>query len=77
MLLPFGSAHAPIRERVHAPARLCSYTSAMPSSPPPPLDRPPATEEPERFGPLVLRRLVKDDGRALILFSRADDGGER
>jgi hypothetical protein len=55
----------------------CSYTSGMPSSPPPPPDRPPATAAPERFGPLLLRRLVKDDGRALILFSRADDGGER
>jgi hypothetical protein len=36
--------------------------------------------EPERFGPLLLRRLVKADGRALILFSRADgqrsDAGE-
>jgi hypothetical protein len=62
---------------MHPPAAECSYTSAMPSPPPVPPDRPPATEEPERFGPLVLRRLVKDDGRALILFSRADDGGER
>jgi hypothetical protein len=55
----------------------CSYTSAMPPSPEPPPDRPPAGEQPERFGPLALRRLVKDDGRALILFSRAEDGGER
>jgi hypothetical protein len=49
----------------------------MPSSPEAPPDRPPAGEPPERFGPLVLRRLVKDDGRALILFSRAADGDER
>jgi hypothetical protein len=55
----------------------CSYTSGMPSSPEAPPDRPPGGEPPERFGPLVLRRLVKDDGRALILFSRAADGDER
>jgi hypothetical protein len=55
----------------------CSYTSAMPSSPPPPPDPPAAAEPPERFGPLIVRRLVKDDGRALIRFDRAEDGGER
>ncbi len=26
---------------------------------------------PERYGPLILRRLVKDDGRALIVYERA------
>ncbi len=52
----------------------CSYTSGMPPAPETPPDRPPAGEVAERFGPLVLRRLVKDDGRALILFSRAEDG---
>ncbi len=62
---------------MHPPVPQCSYTSAMPSSPPPPPDRAPATDPLERFGPLLLRRLVKDDGRALILFSRADDGGEQ
>jgi hypothetical protein len=34
----------------------------------------------ERFGPLLLERLVKDDGRALIVFTYApqpDDGGAR
>jgi hypothetical protein len=46
----------------------------MPPAPETPPDRPPTGERPERFGPLVLRRLVKDDGRALILFSRAEDG---
>ena len=55
----------------------CSYTSGMPSSPPPPPDPPPAAGTPERFGPLILRRLVKDDGRALIRFDRAEDGDER
>jgi len=38
------------------------YTSRM-SKPPP--------AEPETYGPLELVRIVKDDGRALILFSRA------
>ena len=28
----------------------------------------------ERYGPLALTRLVKDDGRALILYHHADSG---
>ena len=32
----------------------------------------PAGEE-ERFGPLAVRRLVKEDGRLLILYTRVDD----
>ncbi len=32
----------------------------------------PASEE-ERFGPLSVRRRVKDDGRVLILYARADE----
>jgi hypothetical protein len=38
------------------------------SSPEPPRTPPPG--EPERYGPLVLERIVKDDGRALIRYSR-------
>ena len=56
----------------------------MPSPPPDPQhppDQSPGSTEAERFGPLLLRRLVKADGRALILFSRADgpasDAGEQ
>ena len=48
---------------------------------PPPSDRsaqgasPGAGEQaqpPERYGPLALARHVKDDGRALLLFTRAE-----
>jgi len=31
-------------------------------------------EPPETFGPLTLRRYVKDDGRALILYTHPDTG---
>jgi hypothetical protein len=37
------------------------------------VDRPPAGTA-ERFGPLRIVRLRKDDGRTLILFSRFGDG---
>jgi hypothetical protein len=30
------------------------------------------TREPEHFGPLEVRRYVKEDGRALILYSRVE-----
>ena len=30
----------------------------------------------ERYGPLELRRLVKDDGRALIVYERAESPSE-
>ncbi|HXB15802.1 MAG TPA: hypothetical protein VNV44_08670 [Solirubrobacteraceae bacterium] len=30
----------------------------------------------ERYGPLELRRLRKDDGRALIVYARADEAAE-
>jgi hypothetical protein len=47
----------------------------MRSQAPPPPDpdkRPRQPEREERFGPLRLRRITKPDGRALILYSRAD-----
>jgi hypothetical protein len=34
-----------------------------------------ATGAPERFGPLELERLIKDDGRALIVYARAEEAG--
>jgi len=41
---------------------------------PPPADEPPTEArpvgEPERFGPLLVRRFVKGDGRALIRYDR-------
>jgi hypothetical protein len=43
----------------------------MTSAPGPP-DPPPAGEA-QRYGPLLLRRFRKDDGRALILFSRQEE----
>jgi hypothetical protein len=56
--------------------------TSPPPQPPGPADRPPVPGDPEHFGPLLLQRLVKADGRALILFSRADGpasdpGGQR
>ncbi|MGD0386500.1 MAG: hypothetical protein ABSB73_10230 [Solirubrobacteraceae bacterium] len=46
----------------------------MPSSAEEPPQRAPAEEEPtERYGPLIVRRTVKEDGRALIRFDRADE----
>jgi hypothetical protein len=47
------------------------------SSPPPPEPRSEAGDRnEERYGPLRIRRLVKDDGRSLILYRRAG-GGDR
>ncbi len=43
----------------------------------PPAPATPGGEVPsERYGPLELRRMRKDDGRSLILFSRADGGAD-
>lgn len=55
---------------------------AAESEQPPPAERDPREPgegERERFGPLQLLRTRKDDGRALLLFSRRedDDGTER
>jgi hypothetical protein len=37
----------------------------------------PGEEQPaERYGPLIVRRMVKEDGRALIRFERAGDEPE-
>lgn len=40
-------------------------------------DQPP-DERPaeERYGPLAIGRMSKDDGRSLILYSHDEDGGE-
>jgi hypothetical protein len=47
--------------------------SAPPEQPP---AREPGEDEEERYGPLIVRRMVKEDGRALIRFERADDERE-
>jgi hypothetical protein len=45
----------------------------MPAPPPSQADAAGAREgEEERYGPLVLTRIVKEDGRSLIRFDRAD-----
>jgi hypothetical protein len=46
----------------------------MPSAPQgPPEPAPPSAPPPaEHFGPLLLERIVKDDGRALIRYTRVD-----
>ncbi len=37
-------------------------------------ERGPPRRPPERFGPLEVLRTGKDDGRALILYTRSEDG---
>jgi hypothetical protein len=47
----------------------------MRSQAPPPRDageRPQDPEGEERYGPLGLERIIKEDGRALILYSRVE-----
>jgi hypothetical protein len=47
----------------------------MPKAPPEqPSATPPDDDEGERYGPLIVRRMVKEDGRALIRFDRAEPG---
>jgi hypothetical protein len=48
---------------------------AAPHDPPPPGEPPPEARpagEPEPYGPLLVRRFVKRDDRALILYERDD-----
>jgi hypothetical protein len=48
----------------------------MPSAPRDEPDEAPADELPaERYGPLIVRRMRKEDGRALIRFERAEPPG--
>jgi hypothetical protein len=58
------------------PSTAARYTLAlMAARPGPPNDPPypdPDGASSERYGPLELRRLVKDDGRALIVYSHAE-----
>lgn len=71
------------RRRVEANVAIPPLVPAFPPDPSDP-ELAPAAGLSEHFGPLVLERLVKDDGRALIRFSRAvpadatlGDGAER
>jgi hypothetical protein len=43
-----------------------------PSSAPDPLARAQTAGAPERYGPVQLERHVKDDGRALLVYARAN-----
>jgi hypothetical protein len=69
--------HTPAPGCMHPGVSKYGYTSSMRSAPP---EQPPAGEpgedEAERYGPLIVRRMVKEDGRALIRFERADDERE-
>jgi hypothetical protein len=47
---------------MHPPEHKVLLLSGVPAPPPPPT---------ERYGPLGLVRIVKEDGRVLILFSHA------
>jgi hypothetical protein len=62
-----------LESRAFMPALYLLSMTSPPPQPPGPPDRPPAQGESERFGPLCLQRYRKDDGRALLLFSRAVD----
>jgi hypothetical protein len=53
-----GSVHAPNPGRPHAASPAGRYAQCM---------------DAERYGPLVIRRIVKEDGRVLLLFSRAPE----
>jgi hypothetical protein len=49
--------------------------AGTPAEPPPPeqeSETGPQTDAPERCGPIAIARHVKDDGRALILYTRDD-----
>jgi hypothetical protein len=54
---------------MHPPVPKGGYTSTVASAS---QDQPPPAQE-ERYGPLAVRRTVKEDGRALIRFDRADE----
>ena len=52
------------------------YICVMPSAPRDEPDEAPADELPaERYGPLIVRRMRKEDGRALIRFELAEPPG--
>lgn len=69
---PRGEARDAGDARRHAEANV-AIPPLVPEFPPDPSDPQltPAEDRLEHFGPLLLERLVKDDGRALIRFSRA------
>ena len=50
--------------------------SEDPSTPDPAPPSDASDDKREEFGPLSLRRLTKEDGRALILYSRVEEGEE-
>jgi len=60
----FGSVHAPTRRTAHAPSAWRVHAPATPDGYTYRVDE-------ERYGPLSLERVLKEDGRALILFARA------
>jgi hypothetical protein len=49
---------------------------AKPGPPSRPSDGDAREDRSERYGPLELRRLRKDDGRALIVYARAEGAAE-
>jgi hypothetical protein len=65
----------PTGGRMRPPVPDWGYTSVMPTSD---NDEPVAAaggeDDGERYGPLLVRRMVKEDGRALIRFDRAEPG---
>jgi hypothetical protein len=70
------------KETGHADAYTLGGMAREPATPPPserrdsapplPADEPTGADE--RYGPLALARHTKDDGRALLLFTRAERG---
>jgi hypothetical protein len=80
-----GHRHAPSRGWAH-PVRgtgmrpavpAGGYICVMPSAPQDEPDAAPPVEQPaERYGPLNVARMRKEDGRALIRFERAEPPGQ-
>jgi hypothetical protein len=48
----------------------------MPAAPQDEPDAAADEQPPERYGPLVVRRMRKEDGRALIRFERVEPAGQ-
>ncbi len=71
---PACTANSAASRKPISPSTAARYTLAlMEAKPGPSKDGPPsgsAAAAAERYGPLELRRLVKDDGRALIVYRR-------
>ena len=65
------SVHTPFGAQVHRLRMRCMHRTRDGCMHPSPPDGYTYRVDEERYGPLTLVRVVKEDGRALILFARA------